>query len=184
MIVFRLAHNKLRRHDPIHDSLQTHRHRWWQPRQSIIKKHPCALTPPKPPPKTFCSAGCSCGKCLPGTFTLTARATCCGPGYCRMTSTLSCGCPGGAILGGGIDSEKTKRPEKKFAAAHKDIVFCFDDSQTHPGGCFCVGARGYFHQDSDIHSPLFTILHVVLIMFHYWQYWFGGVGLAFSISTR
>ena len=183
MIVFRLAHNKLRRHDPIHDSLQTHRHRWWQPRQSIIKKHPCALTPPKPPPKTFCSAGCSCGKCLPGTFTLTARATCCGPGYCRMTSTLSCGCPGGAILGGGIERKGPRRSSPR----HTKILYSVLMIHRHTrGGCFCVGARGYFHQDSDIHSPLFTILHVVLIMFHYWQYmyWFGGVGLAFSISTR
>ena len=84
------------------------------------------------------------------------------------------------------------RPEK--FATHNDIVLflILELTQTHTGGgCFCVEAR-YFHQDNAIHhfvvhlspSPWFTILHLVLIMFHYWQYRFVGVGLAFSISKR
>ena len=34
----------------------------------------------------FCSAPVSCGKCLPGTSTLTALETVSGPGYCLITS--------------------------------------------------------------------------------------------------
>ena len=80
---------------------------------------------------------------------------------------------------------KRRKGPRRSSPRHTKILYSVLMIHRHTrGGCFCVGARGYFHQDSDIHSPLFTILHVVLIMFHYWQYWFGGVGLAFSISTR
>ena len=34
----------------------------------------------------FCSAPVRCGKCLPGTSTLTALETVSGPGYCLITS--------------------------------------------------------------------------------------------------
>ena len=68
-------------------------------------------------------------------------------------------------------------------------TFFFEETQITPGGGVFVWKRdtsmiGQRHTPFRSPSPLFTILHVVLIMFHYWQYWFGGVGLAFSISTR
>ena len=68
-------------------------------------------------------------------------------------------------------------------------TFFFEETQITPGGGVFVWKR-----DTSIRTAPYTISQSIPFVyhttcsthheFHYWQYWFGGVGLAFSISTR